>query len=81
MNKKGQILELIGIVVIVGIAIFGVSKVYFQKDLIYVGDTNLSIAYKYTACKVIINKIPSSNMLVFPAKEDIPSDYKIKECK
>ncbi len=79
MNKKGQILELIG-VIIIGIAIFGASKVYYQKDLIYVGNTNSSIAYKYSDCKQIVNEIPKYNMVVFPTREDIPTTYTIGVC-
>jgi hypothetical protein len=36
MNKKAQIVEILGMILIMGIAIFGTASIYLQKDTLYV---------------------------------------------
>ena len=82
MNKRGQIIELIGVVIILSITIYGVAQVYYQKDSIYVGvvDTNTSFAYKYSECKNFINSIPRERLVVFASEQDIPNNFERTDC-
>jgi len=79
MNKKGQIFEILGILFIVGITVFGASKVYYQKENIYVGHDGM--AYKYSECKDFINELPQEEVVVFSSVEDIGKDFEIGVCK
>lgn len=82
MSKRGQIIELFGVVIIIGIAVIGAVKTYYQKDAIYVGDTNTSTAYKYNECKDFVDFIPKERMVVFANPEKINEQgFKIGSCK
>lgn len=82
MNKKGQIFEIVGVLIIIGIAIYGVSQVYYLKDKVYVGNNLNSKAYSYNECKNFINSLPQDRIVVFASKEDaVKQGFKIGECK
>ena len=80
MRKNGQIIELFGILIIIGIVIFGTSTVYFQKDNAYVGDTLEFKAYKYSDCKDYINSLPRARLIAFPSENEIPTEYNMTRC-
>ena len=81
MNKKGHIIELFGLLFIIGITIVGATTVYYQKDNLYVGYEH--IAYKYSECKSFIDNLPQEKLVVFSSKEEVErnKDFKLGDCK
>jgi len=64
MNKRGQILEL-GAIIIIIIASFGVFQVFSESEHIYIGDNREGTFYDYKICPNEINSIPKENMVIF----------------
>lgn len=82
MNKKGQIIELFGVLIILGITIFGTFTIYTQKDNIYVGIKDTHVAYDYIECKEFINNYTNNQIVVFTSLGDTKSNnYAIGDCK
>ena len=82
MNKRGQIIELFGVLIILGITIYGISTIYFQQDNLYVGLKEKSIAFKYTECKDIINNFSQNDIIIFNSLEEVnKKNYEVGECK
>ena len=80
MDKRGQVLEVLGILFILGITIYGASKVYYDKESIYVS-YNMTV-YKYSECKVFINSLSKEDIVVFTSYDQIDWDkYQKGECK
>jgi len=73
MGKKGQIFEVLGIIVIIGIAIFGASTIYYQKESLFIVDKSTGLVYAYGTCKMEISKLPKANLLVFQDAESAKS--------
>tara|TARA_Y100000034_G_scaffold131709_1_gene193049 strand:+ start:1904 stop:2149 length:246 start_codon:yes stop_codon:yes gene_type:complete len=80
MNKKAQIVEIFGVLIIIGIAIFGVTQMYYQKSSLYVGDKIEFKAYKYSECIEYINSLPQERLIVFTSKELINQEYNLTSC-
>ena len=80
MNKRGQIIELGFVLIVLGMAIYGASTIYFQKDVMYVGDTLELKAYKYSDCKEFINSFPNERLIVFPSVDSVPQTYNKTSC-
>ena len=69
LNNKGQIIEVFGLLIILGISIFGVSKIYYQKENLFVGYEG--IYFKYSECKDIVSRLPTEKLVVFTSVEAI----------
>ena len=80
MHKRGQIVEFGLILVILGIAVYGTSTMYMQKENTYVGDSLNSRAYRYADCKEYINSIPIERLTIFPSYETVPTSYNVSGC-
>ena len=79
MSKKGQFLEIAGMLIIVGITAFGTYAIYSQKENLYVGYGG--IAYKYTECPEFTEKFPEKEAVVFLSlKAAEEAGYKVKAC-
>jgi len=82
MNKKSQIIEIFGILVILGITIFGAFNIYTQKDNLYVGIKGTYIAYNYIECKEFLNNWTNEQITVFTSLDDASNNnYQISGCK
>lgn len=80
MNNRGQIIEVFGILILLGIALFGTSQIYLYKDSSYFGDNSTLKVYPYDKCKEFIKLLPQENIIAFASKEEIPNGYILSEC-
>ena len=74
MNKKGQVIEIAGIVFIIGIAIIGTIGAYLHKDSVFVADNNSMNLYKYSECKEVINTLDKNTIKVYDNQQKAESD-------
>lgn len=74
MGKKAQIIEVAGIIIILGIAIVGTIGAYFHKDSVFVADSSSMGLYKYSECKNIINVLDKNNLKVYNSQQRAESD-------
>lgn len=81
MKKSGQLIELAGMLVILGIAIFGTTTVYFQKDSVYIADkTNMGL-YNYSECKEFISTLQKDRLVAYDCKEKAEEEgFHLKSC-
>jgi hypothetical protein len=70
----------LGMILIMGIAIFGTASIYLQKDTLYVWDIKELKVYKYTDCNNYINSLPNERLIVFPSFESIDNKYTLTKC-
>jgi len=81
MNSKGQIIEIAGIVVIIGIAIIGTLGAYLHKDAVFVADNTSMNLYSYVNCKGIINTLDKNNIRVYDNQQRAENDgYRLVGC-
>ncbi len=83
MGKRGQFPEVLGMLVVVGIVIFGTAGVFvFHKEEVFVGDKANYNLYKYADCKEIISLLDQDNLVVFDSLNKAKSEgYGLVECK
>ena len=81
MQKRGQFIEIGGIILIIGFVIAGTMGVYFYKDSVYIGDSTSMNLYKYTECKDFINRLDKNKVVVYNSKEKAEKDgFHIANC-
>lgn len=82
MDNKGQTLELLGILFIVGIVVVGTTAVFLHRDSAFMGDSATKELYSYSKCMGVINQIPSNNLVVYDSLEKAQSDgFNLKGCE
>ena len=65
MQKRGQFIELVGIVLIIGIAVVGTTVVYLQRDSVYVGEITTGNLYSYSECKNFIQQLGKDDLVIY----------------
>jgi|SRR3989338_141722 len=74
MKRKGQIIEVAGIIFIIGIAIIGTIGAYLHKDSIFVADKISMNLYKYSECKDVVDILDKNTITVYDNQEKAESD-------
>ncbi len=82
MKKRGQFIEFLGILFVIGIIIVGTTGVYLTKDKVYVGDIENNELYKYSECRDFIKNLNEDSLTVYDSKERAEQDgFKLTDCK
>ena len=81
MSKNAQFIEIVGIVIILGIAVVGTTSVYFIKETTYIADNSTMNIYKYSECKNIIKNLNPNTIKAYNSIERAQLDgYHLKGC-
>ena len=81
MQKKGQIIEMVGVLIVLAIVIYAGLSIGLDNDQVYVGFSPNNTAYKYTECRGYIESLPKEAITVFQSKKEIPNRYTISGCE
>ena len=74
MKKRGQIIEVAGIVFIIGIALIGTIGAYLHKDSVFVADNISMNLYKYSECNDVVNTLNKNTIKVYDNQQKAESD-------
>ena len=74
MQKRGQIIEVAGIVFIIGIVIIGTIGAYLHKDSVFVADNISMNLYKYSECKEVVNMLDKNTIRIYDNQQKAESD-------
>lgn len=79
MNKRGQIIEL-GAIVLIVLTTIGVYATVYASQNLYVGNLRTHKFLNYFECKDIANSIPQANLIMFNSKQEaINQNYNVTE--
>ena len=81
MNKVGQIFEVLGILVVVGMAVVGTTFVYLSKDVGFVGNNVTKELYNYEECPEVVANIPNQDVVKYDSLKSAQKEgFSLREC-